>query len=108
MIKRCDFIALLGGAAGLSTAWPAISQALEPAPLRRIGVIPNGSANDSVLQSGVAAFEQRLRTLGWSNGGNLHIDYRWYTGSVEQTNADVDALTALAPDLIVSSSSTVL
>jgi putative ABC transport system substrate-binding protein len=49
-----------------------------------------------------------LRILGWRNGQNLHIDYRWYSGDVERARSDAAELVALTPDLIVTSSSSVL
>jgi putative ABC transport system substrate-binding protein len=102
MIQRREFITLLGGAAA---TWPIAARGQQP---RRIGGIVNGAASDGLLQSSVATFEQGLRALGWRNGQNLHIDYRWYTGNVERARADAAELIALTPDLIVTSSSTVL
>jgi putative ABC transport system substrate-binding protein len=104
-IRRREFLTLLGGAAA---AWPLAARAQRPSRVRRIGTIMNGLPTDRQLQSYIVAFEQVLRTLGWRNGENLHIDYRWYSGDVERARAYAAELVALAPDLIVTASSTVL
>ena len=48
--------------------------------MRRVGVLMNGSATDSVPQAYAAAFVQALRQLGWIEGQNLRIDLRWNPG----------------------------
>lgn len=103
-MKRRSFITVLGGAAA---AWPIAARA-QGVAIRRIGVILNGLPTDPIVQRNVATFEQGLRTVGWSNGQNLHIDYRWYAGNVDRTRAEIAELITLAPDLIVTSSSSIL
>ena len=56
----------------------------------------------------MTAFEQVLRTLGWRNGQNLHIDYRWYSGDVALAHTYAAELVALSPNLLVTASSSVL
>ena len=76
-MNRRAFIALLGGA----TAWPLAASAQQPAKLPTIGVLsPGTSSRDSHL---FAAFVQRLRGLGWTEGRNVAIEYRWAEGRNE-------------------------
>jgi putative ABC transport system substrate-binding protein len=92
----------------MPTVLRPLAAGAQESSVRRIGVVLNGLPTEPVTQSNVATFEQGLRTLGWRNGQNLHIDYRWYAGNVERTRADIAELIALAPDLIVTSSSSTL
>jgi putative ABC transport system substrate-binding protein len=75
MIRR-EFIAGLGSAA----AWPLVARAQQPERMRRISVLLNGAGTETELQSGLAAFVQGLRQLGWTEGQNLRIDVRWNAG----------------------------
>jgi putative ABC transport system substrate-binding protein len=72
-MKRRKFIALLGGAA----AWPLAARAQQPERMRRIGVLMASSADDSETQARMAAFQQGLAQLGWTDGRNVRIDTRW-------------------------------
>ena len=73
LIRR-EFITLLGGAAA---AWPLAAHAQQPSQMRRIGVLSAFAETDPETQENVAAFRQRLDKLGWSDGRNIRIDYRW-------------------------------
>ena len=100
-MKRREFITLLGGAAA---AWPLGARAQQPGRLGRIGVLMNSAASDSTGQSYVGAFVQSLRKLGWVDGKNLHIDWRWRAGGADQAGTYAEELAALAPEVIFSSS----
>jgi putative ABC transport system substrate-binding protein len=78
MIRRREFITLLGSAA----AWPLAARAQQPAKVPTIGFL--GSATPSFEGQRVAAFVQRLRELGWIDGRNLAIEYRWAGGRNER------------------------
>ena len=71
-IRRRQFITLLGGAAA---AWPLAAHAQQAGKLPTIGFL--GTATPSTQSSRVAAFVQRLRELGWIEGRNIVIEYRW-------------------------------
>ena len=75
---RRDVIALLGGAA----AWPTMARAQLPAKLPTIGFL--GYDAPSVASRWLAAFVQRLRTLGWIEGRDIAIEYQWAQGNVER------------------------
>ena len=72
-MKRREFITLLGGAAA---AWPLAARAQQGERVRRIGVLM-GIANDSEGQQRMAVFRKTLESLGWSEGSNIQLDYRW-------------------------------
>jgi putative ABC transport system substrate-binding protein len=74
MIRRREFIAVLGGAA---VAWPRAARAQQPGAMRRIGALISFAADDPEAQARLAAFVQGLQHLGWTNGRNLRTDYRW-------------------------------
>jgi putative ABC transport system substrate-binding protein len=100
-MKRRDFITLLGGAAA---AWPLAGWAQQSERMQRLGVLMNSVESDSTGQSYVGAFAQALRKLGWVDGKNLHIDWRWRAGGADQARAYAAELVGLAPDVILSSS----
>ena len=71
-MKRRDFVTLFGSA---FAAWPLAARAQQPAKLPTIGFL--GSGTSSVWSQWTAAFVQRLRELGWIEGRNVAIEYRW-------------------------------
>jgi len=71
--------------------------------MRRIGVLLNVAADDPESLTRITAFAQGLQELGWSDGRNVRIDYRWGGANVERTRRYAAELVALAPDVIVSS-----
>jgi putative tryptophan/tyrosine transport system substrate-binding protein len=89
-IKRRTFISLLGGAAA---AWPLAARA-QGERLRQIGVITNIAKDDPESKSRNTAFEQALEQVGWTNGRNVHIDFRWTLGDPELTRKQAAELIA--------------
>jgi len=73
-VNRREFITLLGGAAA---GWPLAARAQQPAGMRRIGVLTAFADNDAEAQANITAFRQSLEKVGWIEGRNLAIDYRW-------------------------------
>ena len=98
-MKRREFITLLGGAA---VAWPLAVNAQQGERARRIGVLMNLAADDAEGQARIAAFLQGLQQLGWTDGGNVRIDYRWAAGDVGRFQRYAEELLALAPDVILA------
>jgi ABC-type uncharacterized transport system substrate-binding protein len=76
-MKRRDFITLLGGAA---VAWPHAARAQQAGKLPTIGFLGTATATASGWTTWTAAFEQRLRELGWIEGRTVAIEYRWGEG----------------------------
>ena len=96
-MRRREFITLLGGAA----AWPLPARGQQGGRVRRIGTL-TGIGDEPTMQARIAAFRQGLQELGWSDGGNLQIDYRWGEGDAEKTRKAAAELAALAPDVILA------
>jgi len=105
MIRRREFITMLGGAA---MAWPLAARAQQTERMRRVGVLMPESEGDPESQARVAMFHGRLQELGWTVGRNLRIDYRWAIGDLERTRVDAAELLRLAPDVILAVASPAL
>src|SRR5258707_15695085 len=99
VMKRRDFIALLGGA---PAAWPLAARAQQGEQVRRIGVLMNTGADEPEAQARLAAFMQGLQELGWAVGRNMRIDYRWSVGDVAGLYKDAAELVALRPEVILA------
>jgi putative ABC transport system substrate-binding protein len=98
MMRRREFITLLGGAA----AWPFPARAQQRERIRSIGVFMPGAADDPEYQARNAALLQGLGELGWIVGRNLRIEYRWGAGDVERYRALAGELVALSPDVLLA------
>jgi putative tryptophan/tyrosine transport system substrate-binding protein len=73
-MKRRDFIRVIVGSAA---AWPLAARAQQHDRMRRLGLLMTLPENDAEEQRRVAAFVKALRELGWIEGSNIQIDYRW-------------------------------
>jgi len=100
-MRRREFITVVGGAA---VSWPLMAHAQQPDRMRRIGWLVGLRESDPEAQRRTAAFVQELEHLGWTPGGNIQIDYRWLSDSVERNETYAQELTALKPDVLVTSS----
>src|SRR5262249_1574303 len=98
LIRRREFITLLGGAA----AWPIAARAQQRERMRRIGIIVPASSDDAEYQVRVGALLQELQQLGWIIGRNIRIDTRWTKADVDDARKYAAELVALAPDVIVA------
>jgi len=104
-MRRREFIALVGGAAA---AWPCLARAQQPDRVRRIGMLILYSQTDREGQARIAAFLDTLQRLGWTDGRNVRIEYRWIAGDVDRQKAPAAELVRSTPDLIVVSGLTAL
>jgi len=95
-MRRREFIVGLGGAA----AWPFVARAQQPDRMRRVGVLMDTDESNSDGQSRIAVFREVLQGLGWTEGRNIQIDYRWGGGDVERTQAYAAELVSFKPDVI--------
>ena len=96
-MKRREFISLLCGA---TVAWPITARAQQGERVRRIGVL-QPFPKDTPESARVAAFVQELQRLGWTDGRNLQIEYRWEASDLRKAAME---LVALSPDVILVSS----
>jgi len=88
-MRRRDFIKVIGGAAA---TWPVAARAQQAERMRRIVMVSGLAESDPAAQPLVAAFRVALAKLGWTEGSNVLIEYRW--------GGQVAELAALAPDVI--------
>ena len=93
-MKRREFIALIGGAAA---GWPLIGRAEQGEQVRRVGMLVGFDDPD------IKTFQQELERLGWSEGHNIHIDYRYAPAGTE-VQALAKELVALRPEVIFTQS----
>jgi ABC-type uncharacterized transport system substrate-binding protein len=97
-MRRRDFIKVLGSGA---VAWPLAARAQQPNRMRRIGALA-GIEDDAEGQARFSAFQQGLQQLGWTDGRNVRIDYRFGGGDADSIRKHAVELAALAPDVILA------
>ena len=98
-MRRREFLKLVGGSA---VAWPLVARAQQPERMRRIGVLMGYAESDRQGQANVAAFRMGLQKLGWREGRNVAIEYRWAAAEADLVQRFAKELVALQPDLILT------
>ena len=97
MIKRREFITLLGGAA----VWPIAARAQQPDRMKRLGVLIGLAEHDPEAKARLVGFWQAFERLGWFEGRNVLVDYR-YAPAGAGAQARAKELIALHPDVILA------
>src|ERR1700730_10248258 len=92
IITRGDFIRLVGGAVA---AWPIAAHAQKGLP--RIGVLMGIGESDPEAKPRVEALQSGLQQLGWREGRNIHLDYRWTGGDPDRTRVFAKEIVELKP-----------
>jgi putative ABC transport system substrate-binding protein len=103
-MKRRAFILALASAAA---SWPRVARA-QGAGVRKVGVLLSGVESDPDSQARIAAFRRGFADLGWKDGENVHIEYRWSAGKSDLIRQYAEELVALEPDVIVANSTPVI
>ena len=103
-IARRAFVTLLGGAATM----PVAAFAQKSDGTKRVGVIMGFAENDEVWQTYLATFRRALQDLGWTEGKNIRFDYRFTGESEERMYGMAHEIEALAPDVILASTNSVV
>ena len=98
-MNRREVITLLGGAA----AWPVAARAQQNERIRHVGVLMSSASDDPESTRRVLALGQGLQQLGWMDGRNLRIEFRWPGGNTELYRKYAMEPIALAPDVILAS-----
>ena len=100
-MRRREFITLLGGAA---MAWPLAARGQQSGQMRRIGVLMPFAKDDPEAQARIAAFVQGLQKLGWTEGRNLQIEYRWSVDRIlkGEKPADLPVQSATKFELVIN------
>ena len=99
-MRRRDFIKVIGGGA---IAWPLAVRAQQPERMRRIGALMGYPEGDKQAQAGADALRKGLQNLGWIEGRNIQIDYRWPGPDAEKARTFAKELTGMNAEVIVSS-----
>jgi putative tryptophan/tyrosine transport system substrate-binding protein len=106
MIARRKFVTLLGSTAA---AWPLAARAQQSDRMRRVGVLVSGATEDDPdMRARKAAFLQGLQQVGWTDGSNVRVEYRWGLGNDANIRKYAAELIGLAPDVILVSGSSSL
>ena len=98
-MRRREFIGLLGGVAA---ALPLAAKGQQGGAIRRIGMLLARAESDSGFQTSFQAFRTRLQQLGWTDGDNLRIDYRWTAGIADRFLTAAVELVSLKPEVILA------
>src|SRR6476620_5227473 len=98
-MRRREFIAALGSPA----LWPLAARAQQVVDrVRRIAILVGLAENDPQGQATLAALVQALQQLGWIDGRNVRIDYRWGGSNSEDLRKYAAELVTLGPDVLVA------
>jgi putative ABC transport system substrate-binding protein len=103
-MKRRDLIALLGGTA----LWLPISPVAASDGVRRVSVLMGIGENDPEAQPRIEALLDELQKLGWTDGRDIHLDYRWAAGDLDRIQLFAKEIVELKPDVIVAHSTPVV
>lgn len=100
-MRRREFVAALGGVAAFACA----ARAERPMGVRRVGVLIYGAEDDPVTETRVEGLREGLQRLGWIEGHNLALDFRFGAADPHRIRAGAKDLVALGPDVIVTGAS---
>ena len=98
-MKRREFITLLGGVAA---AGPLAARAQRADVVRRVGVLAAYREDDPEAQTCIAVFRKGLQALGWTEGRNIVMEYRWGAGEPERARIFAAEMVSIKPDVILA------
>jgi putative tryptophan/tyrosine transport system substrate-binding protein len=97
-VKRREFITLLGG----TGVWPLAARAQQPDRVRRVGFLISTAETDQEARAWITAFERRFAELGWVDGRNVRIEYRFGEGNATRMPQLAKELLELRPDAVLA------
>src|ERR1700754_4319150 len=103
-MRRREFLTLLGATAG----WPLAARAQQSTRPKRVGVLMTGAEGDPDSQRRIGALREGLQALGWVDGQNVTIEYRWGAGEIGRIQQYAEELVAMQPDAILANSTPVI
>jgi putative ABC transport system substrate-binding protein len=103
-MRRREFITLIGGAA----TWPLVARAQGSQKMRRVGVLFGIAESDPLMKDRIKGFRLGMRDLGWIEGRDIQIEYRFAGANLDSIKRSVEELLRFAPDVIVANSTPVL
>jgi putative ABC transport system substrate-binding protein len=104
-VRRRDFIKVIVSSAA---AWPSAAWPQQPNRTRRVSLLVGLDENDPETKARIKAFRLGMRDLGWIEGANIQIEYRFAGSNLELINKHVAELIRLVPDVIVANSTPVM
>jgi putative tryptophan/tyrosine transport system substrate-binding protein len=100
MMKRREFMTLLGGAAASPVLWPSVARAQQSGKVSRVGFLGNSTPN---LEANlIGPFREGLRDLGYHEGRNIIVEFRWAEGKYDRFPALIAELLAQKVDVLVT------
>ena len=99
-MKRREMLLLLGGTA-LPLFSPLAAHAQQPNRVRRVGVVMGIGEGDPEAKPRVEALLAGLQELGWTEGRNIHLDYRWTNGDLERSRTVAKEIVDLKPEMFL-------
>jgi putative tryptophan/tyrosine transport system substrate-binding protein len=99
MMRRREFVALVGGAA---VGWPLAVRAQQPERLRQVGVLIGNSPNadDPFARQASKLIQEAMQGAGWVDGKNIHVEYRFGAGDPGKISAAAAELVSIHPNVI--------
>jgi putative ABC transport system substrate-binding protein len=104
-MRRREFITLVGG---MAFARPAITRAQQVERVRQISILMPFNEGDLEGRARVAALQQGLEQLGWSEGRNINTSHHWFGGDVARAEAYAKEIVGLQPDAIIANGTVAL
>jgi putative tryptophan/tyrosine transport system substrate-binding protein len=98
-MRRRDFIRLAGGSAA---AWPLAARGQQRERMQRASVLMSYVESDTGAQKWAKAFDESLQELGWNNGRNIQLAYRWPGPNPDRLRSDAEELVRLSPDILLA------
>ena len=105
-MQRREFITILSGAAAAGV-WPLAVRAQQGERVRRIGLLMGYPEGDQQARANVTAFREGLQSLGWIEGRNIQLEFRWAGGDPDKARAFAKELIGMKLDVIVPSTNQV-
>jgi len=103
-MRRRKFIEIIAGSVA---AWPLSVYAQQAGSMRRVGFLNSLAESDPEARKEATAFRQVLQQLGWTEGQNFQIEYRWGAGDGDRIRKNAAEMAALAPDVVLASGASV-
>jgi putative ABC transport system substrate-binding protein len=107
-MRRREFMSLLAGAAALPALSSSATHAQQKSLLPTVGVVMGVIETDADSQRRVGAFRDGFAQLGWKDGQNVHIEYRWAAGRMDLIERYTQEIVALAPEVILANGTPVV
>jgi len=104
-MRRRDFIKVIAGSAA---SWPLAAWAQGSQKVRRVSLLIGLDESDPIMKARIRAFRLGMRDLGWIEGSNVEIEYRFTGTDAKSINGHVGEVIRLAPDVIVANTTPVM